>query len=77
MDTLFFPLSTGIPALDKVLQNIMPGDNIVWQIDSVDEYLPFVKWLRESISFLRSIREPYATCQNSRSRQKAVGRKLK
>ncbi|MFC1573954.1 PEP/pyruvate-binding domain-containing protein, partial [Candidatus Latescibacterota bacterium] len=43
METMFSPLSTGIPALDKVLQNIMPGDNIVWQVDSVDEYTPFVR----------------------------------
>jgi pyruvate, water dikinase len=40
---VYTPLSTGIPALDKLLQNIMPGDNIVWQIDSLDEYVPFVR----------------------------------
>lgn len=41
--TVYTPLSTGIPALDKLLQNIMPGDNIVWQIDSLEEYIPFVR----------------------------------
>jgi hypothetical protein len=40
-------LSTGLPQLDRVFRGVMPGDNIVWQVDSVDDYLPFV--------------EPYAT----------------
>ncbi|MCP4258790.1 MAG: pyruvate, phosphate dikinase [Planctomycetes bacterium] len=35
--------STGLPALDKILHGIRPGDNIVWQVDSIDDYLPFVK----------------------------------
>jgi len=35
-------LSTGFPSLDNVLQEIKLGDNIVWQVDSVDEYQPFV-----------------------------------
>ncbi|MFH1760596.1 MAG: PEP/pyruvate-binding domain-containing protein, partial [bacterium] len=34
--------STGLPALDKILHGIRPGDNIVWQIDSIDDYFPFV-----------------------------------
>ncbi|MEI7612631.1 MAG: PEP/pyruvate-binding domain-containing protein [Betaproteobacteria bacterium] len=34
--------STGLPALDHVLQEIRPGDNIVWQIDSITDYTPFV-----------------------------------
>jgi len=43
MKTEYKPLSTGIPALDKILQMIMPGDNLVWQVDSIDEYIPFVE----------------------------------
>ncbi len=39
----YSPLSTGLSALDRVFQNIMPGDNVVWQVDSVEEYLPFVE----------------------------------
>jgi len=35
-------LSTGIPGLDRVVQRLLPGDNIVWQVDSVEDYLPFV-----------------------------------
>jgi len=35
--------STGLPALDKILHGIRPGDNVVWQVDSIDDYLPFVE----------------------------------
>ncbi len=48
MEMEYMPLSTGIPALDKVFQNVMPGDNIVWQIDSIDEYMPFVRPFAEN-----------------------------
>ncbi len=34
--------STGLPGLDRVFTGLLPGDNIVWQVDSVDDYLPFV-----------------------------------
>lgn len=34
--------STGLPALDKILHGIKPGDNVVWQVDSIDDYLPFI-----------------------------------
>ncbi len=36
-------LSTGLPSLDRVFRGLMPGDNIVWQIDTVEDYLPFVE----------------------------------
>ncbi|MCS7337282.1 MAG: PEP/pyruvate-binding domain-containing protein [Verrucomicrobiae bacterium] len=35
-------LSTGIPGLDNVLSGLRPGDNVIWQIDSVREYRPFL-----------------------------------
>ena len=35
-------LSTGLPGLDKVLRGLMPGDNLVWQVTSIDDYVPFV-----------------------------------
>ena len=35
-------LSTGLPGLDQVLSHILPGDNIVWQVNTVDEYRQFV-----------------------------------
>ncbi|MFX1293918.1 MAG: PEP/pyruvate-binding domain-containing protein [Promethearchaeota archaeon] len=34
--------SSGIPALDDILQNIFPGDNVVFQIDEIKNYIPFV-----------------------------------
>lgn len=35
-------LTTGLPGLDRVLRGVMPGDNIVWQVDSVGDYLALV-----------------------------------
>ncbi len=35
-------VSTGIPSLDQVFRGIMAGDNIVWQVSSVDDYAPLV-----------------------------------
>ncbi len=44
MDNSHGIFSTGIPALDDVLQQILPGDNVVWQVDSIEnEYVPFMK----------------------------------
>ncbi len=34
--------STGLPALDQVLQGIHPGDNIVWQVDEPRDFAPFI-----------------------------------
>ena len=36
-------LSTGLPELDKLLCGLMPGDNIVWQVEAVEDYLAFVE----------------------------------
>ncbi|MBN1268522.1 MAG: pyruvate, phosphate dikinase, partial [Kiritimatiellae bacterium] len=35
-------LTTGLPSLDQVLKGLLPGDNIVWQVDAVDEYQALV-----------------------------------
>ena len=35
--------STGVPGLDNILQGIMPGDNVVWQMNNIEEYAPFVR----------------------------------
>jgi len=35
-------LSTGLDGLDNLLTGLIPGDNIVWQVNSVDDYLLFV-----------------------------------
>ncbi|MCX7590168.1 MAG: PEP/pyruvate-binding domain-containing protein [Kiritimatiellae bacterium] len=34
--------STGIEDLDRLLRGLMSGDNVVWQVDSVADYVPFV-----------------------------------
>ncbi len=33
-------LSTGLPGLDRVLRGLIPGDNIVWQVDSIERLRP-------------------------------------
>ncbi|MHC4795413.1 MAG: PEP/pyruvate-binding domain-containing protein [Planctomycetota bacterium] len=35
-------VSTGLPGLDLALKDLMPGDNIVWQVDSIGDYLPMI-----------------------------------
>ena len=35
--------STGLPQLDELLQGINLGDNIVWQVDTIQDYFPFVE----------------------------------
>jgi pyruvate,water dikinase len=34
--------STGIDAFDRVINGVQPGDNIVYQVDSIKDYIPFV-----------------------------------
>ena len=36
-------LSTGLPGFDRALRGLRPGDNLVWQVDSVEDYIPFVE----------------------------------
>jgi pyruvate, water dikinase len=36
-------LSSGLPGLDLILKAIIPGDNIVWQVDTADQYRRFVE----------------------------------
>jgi len=35
--------STGLQGLDRILHGIRPGDNIVWQVESIDDYVPFIE----------------------------------
>lgn len=35
-------LSTGLADLDRVLQGLHPGDNVVWEVDRVEDYQPMV-----------------------------------
>ncbi|HEO71036.1 MAG TPA: pyruvate, phosphate dikinase [Candidatus Hydrogenedentes bacterium] len=36
-------LSTGLPELDRMLKGVIPGDNIVWQVGAIEDYVPFVR----------------------------------
>ncbi len=48
-------LSTGLAGLDRILRGLIPGDNLVWLVDSVDDGRPLV--------------EPYAAAAVSRGRR--------
>ncbi|WP_045211335.1 PEP/pyruvate-binding domain-containing protein [Desulfonatronovibrio magnus] len=37
-----YDFSTGISGLDKSLNGLRTGDNVVWQIDSIEDYIMFV-----------------------------------
>lgn len=49
-------LSTGLPGLDRMLTGLVPGDNIVWKVRSIEDYLAFVElYHREALRKARSI----------------------
>ena len=45
-------VTTGLPGLDKVLRDVIPGDNIVWQVETVAEYealvVPYARAARQA-----------------------------
>ncbi|MBN2576030.1 MAG: pyruvate, phosphate dikinase [Deltaproteobacteria bacterium] len=45
-------ISTGLPGLDQVFTGLRAGDNVVWQVDSLDDYAafvtPFCRWARRN-----------------------------
>lgn len=47
--------TTGLPGLDAVLSGIEAGDNIVWEVDAIPDYLELV--------------EPYAAAAKQASRR--------
>ena len=42
-------VSTGLIGLDKVIQPVMKGDNVIWRVDSIDDYIPFVEHFCNSV----------------------------
>jgi len=36
-------IGSGIPALDHILQGLRLGDNVVWQVDELGNYLKVVR----------------------------------
>jgi len=44
-------LSTGIADLDNLLQGLIPGDNVVWQVDDMADYAFFAdKFARRALA---------------------------
>jgi len=47
MHTYETTFTTGLPGLDRALKGVLPGDNIVWQVDSIKDYqavvMPYVE----------------------------------
>ena len=39
----FDRIRSGIPMMDDALQNIRLGDNVVWQVPSLDEFRPIAE----------------------------------
>ena len=67
-------LSTGLLSLDQVIQRVMLGDNIVWQVDSIDDYATFVEpfcaaalQTRKKLVYFRFARHPELIPQGSRA----------
>jgi hypothetical protein len=57
--------STGLKSLDTILNNLQAGDNVVWQVDSIEDYRsfvgPFVKRVLEKgkrLSYMRFAGHP-------------------
>jgi pyruvate,water dikinase len=43
MDSALQTPGTGLPSLDRMIERVIPGDNIVWRIDLIDDYSVLVK----------------------------------
>ena len=52
----FEPVNSGLGGLDRILDFIRLGDNVVWQVGSLEEYLFFVKpYVKQSIADGRNL----------------------
>lgn len=40
--SLIADLSSGLPELDQLLRGLLPGDNVVWQVEHIEDYQAFV-----------------------------------
>ena len=49
-------IGSGIPALDNILQGLRLGDNVVWQVDGLDNYLKVVlPFVRQALNDRRTV----------------------
>jgi pyruvate, water dikinase len=42
MEKSGYTFSSGLPSLDTILKGVKAGDNVVWQVDSIDDFIEFV-----------------------------------
>ena len=61
----FMRASSGLPGLDRMLDDLRVGDNVVWQVDNIDDYRYFTGFfIQETISqkkrlvYLRFVQHP-------------------
>ena len=48
--------STGLKGLDKILCDLKKGDNVVWQVDSIEDYSHFVTpYIKKALEDKRNI----------------------
>ena len=69
-------ISTGIAGLDNVITGLRAGDNIVWQIDNIKDYIDLVKpFVRQAIKeHKRVIYMRFASHKELISRSKQIKR---
>ncbi len=49
-------VTTGLPSLDGILDSLRIGDNVVWSVDSIDDYREFVRpFVREALAQERRV----------------------
>ncbi len=52
----FEKINSGIPGLDSVLDSIRLGDNVVWQVSDIKQYILFAEALaRQAIADRRDV----------------------
>ena len=52
----FDRILSGLPGLDKALDNIRLGDNVVWRVSSVDDFRFFVEpYVRQALADKRNL----------------------
>jgi len=48
--------STGLKGLDKIICDLKKGDNVVWQVDSIEDYSHFVRpYIKKALEYKRNI----------------------
>lgn len=56
MQKVYTNLSTGLRGLDDVFTGLRAGDNVVWQVDAIEDYIAFVHpFCREAVAARRQL----------------------